>query len=272
MGAVSLHPVVALLTDFGTRDHYVGAVKGAVLGACPEAVIVDVTHEIPPHDVALGAFELAAAYRAFPGGTTFVAVVDPGVGTARRGIALEASGHRFVGPDNGLFTHVLADDPSAVAREITNGRFFRAAVSATFHARDVFGPVAGHLARGTALDEMGPPLHSPVTLHLPPIRRAGAEVWEAEVVHVDRFGNLTTNLAQADLEEILALVKGGPNGIVVEVEGVLLPFVRTYGDVQEGEACALLGSSDRLEIAVLRGSAAARLRAGRGALVRVRRA
>ena len=269
---MGLRPVVALLTDFGTRDHYVGAVKGAILAVCPDAVIVDVTHEIAPHDVAEGAFALAAAYRAFPRGATFVAVVDPGVGTARRGIAFEAGGYRFVGPDNGLFTLVLADHPEAIAREITSASFFRSEVSATFHARDVFGPVAGHLAGGMPLDRLGPPLDAPAKLPFRPIQQEGVGVWEAEVVHVDRFGNLTTNMTRADLDDILASAKGGHRGIVVDAQGLALPLVRTYGDVPEGEACALLGSSDRLEIAVHRGSAALRLGAGRGARVRVRRA
>jgi S-adenosyl-L-methionine hydrolase (adenosine-forming) len=272
MLGVTPHPVVALLTDFGTRDHYVGAVKGAILSVCPEAVIVDVTHEIAPHDVAEGAFALAAAYRAFPRGTTFVAVVDPGVGTARRGLAFEAGGHRFIGPDNGLFTLVLADHPGVVAREITNASFFHSEVSATFHARDVFGPVAAHLAGGMPLDRLGPAIEAPVALPVPAIREAGASVWEAEVIHVDRFGNLTTNLTRADLDRILGSVKGGRGGLVVDVLESKLPIVRTYGDVPEGEACALLGSSDRLEIAIHRGSAALRLGAGRGARVRLRKA
>lgn len=269
---MSLRPVVALLTDFGTRDHYVAAVKGSILGVCPDAAIVDVTHEVAPQDVAEAAFVLAAAYGAFPRGATFVAVVDPGVGTARRGMAFEAGGYRFVGPDNGLFTLVLADHPETIPRELTSASFFRSEVSATFHARDVFGPVAGHLAGGMPLDRLGPPLHGPVRLSFPSIRQGGEGVWEAEVVHVDRFGNLTTNLTRANLDDILASVKGGRGGLVVDVLGSVLPLVRTYGDVPEGEACALLGSSERLEIAVHRGNAALRLGAGRGGLVRVRRA
>jgi S-adenosyl-L-methionine hydrolase (adenosine-forming) len=272
MFGVSLRPIVALLTDFGTRDHYVGAVKGAVLSVCPDAVIVDVTHEVAPHDVPEGAFALAAAYRAFPRGATFVAVVDPGVGTARRGVAIDAGGRRFVGPDNGLFTLVLADHPEAAAREITNASLFRAEVSATFHARDVFGPVAGHLAGGMTLDRLGPPLDHPVRLTFPAIRSEGDGVWGAEIVHVDRFGNLATNLTRSDLDAILASTTGGRSAVVVEAQGSLLPLVHTYGDVPEGEACALLGSSDRLEIAVHRGSAALRLGAGRGSRIQVRRA
>jgi S-adenosylmethionine hydrolase len=264
-------PIVALLTDFGTRDHYVGAVKGAVLAACPEAEIVDVTHEVSPHDVAEGAFALGAAYRAFPGRTVFVGVVDPGVGTNRRGLAVEAGGYRFVAPDNGLLTFVLADHADASVREITNAGLFRHEVSPTFHGRDVFAPVAGHLARGAPLDLIGPTASAPVLLELPRMVSRGAGEWEAVVLHVDRFGNLTTNVTRPDLEGILA-GPGDAAGVTVVIEGTGLPLVRTYADVPQGEGCALVGSSDRLEVAVNRGSAARLLGASRGSLVRLRRA
>jgi len=266
-----VRPIVALLTDFGTRDHYVGAVKGAVLAVCPEAEIVDVTHEVPAHDVLEGAFALEAAYRAFPSRTVFVAVVDPGVGSGRRGIALEAAGYRFVGPDNGIFTFVLADHPDASVRQISNAGLFRNEVSDTFHARDIFGPVAGHLARGAPLDLVGSSASAPVLLSLPRVVQRGGE-WEAEVLHVDRFGNLTTNLRRQELEGILASLGGDPTGVAVVVGEKVLPLVRTYADVHEGEPCALLGSSDRLEIAVNRGSAERLLGASRGGRIRVRRA
>jgi S-adenosylmethionine hydrolase len=263
-------PLVALLTDFGTRDHYAGAVKGAVLAACPEATVVDITHELPRHDVAAGAFSLASAYRAFPPGTVFVAVVDPGVGSARRALAVEAGGYRFVGPDNGIFTLILADHPGARVREIRNPRLLRPHVSATFHARDVFAPVAAHLARGAALSEVGSPVRDPVVLAVEAVRRVGKSEWEAAVVDVDGFGNLTTNVSGADLAGILKSQGGDPTRIVVVVEGVVLPLVRTYADVAVGEPCALMGSSGRLEIAVHRDSAARLLGAPKGAPVRLR--
>jgi len=265
-------PLVALLTDFGSRDHYAGAVKGAVLAACPEATVVDITHELPRHDVAAGAFSLAAAHRAFPAGTVFVAVVDPGVGSARRALAVEAGGYRFVGPDNGIFTLILAEHPGARIREIRNPRLLRPNASATFHARDVFAPVAGHLARGAAVSEVGPPVRDPVVLAVEAVRRVGKSEWEAAVVDVDGFGNLTTNVSGADLAGILEALDGDPTHLVVVVEGVVLPLVRTYADVAEGEPCALLGSSGRLEIAVHRDSAARLLGAPKGAPVRLRAA
>ena len=263
-------PLVALLTDFGTRDHYAGAVRGAVLASCPEATVVDITHELPRHDVAAGAYSLAAAYGAFPPGAVFLAVVDPGVGSARRAIALEAGGYRFVGPDNGIFTHVLAEHPGARVREIKNPRLHRPDASNTFHARDVFAPVAAHLARGEAMSELGPPVRDPVVLAQASVRQVGKSEWEAAVVDVDGFGNLTTNLSGAELTRILKAQGGDPTRLVVVVEGMVLPLVRTYADVAEGEPCALMGSSGRLEIAVHRDSAARLLGAPKGAPVRLR--
>jgi S-adenosylmethionine hydrolase len=267
-----MRPLVALLSDFGTRDHYVGAVKGAVLSVCPDASVVDILHEVPAHDVAAGAFALAEAYRDFPRGTVFVAVVDPGVGSERRGLALEAGPYHFVGPDNGIFTHVLADDAEVRVHQITNSALFRPDVSSTFHARDIFGPVAGHLANGVPLSEVGPPVEDPVRFPAEPVRRVGPSEWEAKVLHVDHFGNLTTNLRKDELGRILKDAGGDEGDIVVVVEGAVIPVARAYADVPEGEACALLGSSGHLEVAVHRGNAARILGAGRGAPVRIRMA
>lgn len=261
-------PLVALLTDFGARDHYVGAVKGAVLAACREATVADITHEIPPHDVSQGAYVLAACFSAFPAETVFLAVVDPEVGTARRGLALEVGGYRFVGPDNGIFTQVLALRPGATVHALTNAGLFRREVSPTFHARDVFAPVAGLLAQGTPLADVGPRVQDPLLLEVPRVRTRGTE-WEGAVVHVDHFGNLITNVSDADLEGMSGSTEVDPTEMVVVVEGVVLPIVHTYADVQEGEACALV-TSGRLEVGVNRGSAARVLGAGKGAPVRLR--
>lgn len=264
-------PVVALLTDFGSRDHYVGSVKGAILTVCPDAVLVDVAHEIPAHDVAEGAFALAASWRDFPPQTVFLAVVDPGVGSGRRGLGLEADGYRFVGPDNGILSLVMADADGTIAvHEIANQALIRPQVAATFHARDVFGPVAGHLARGLPLPQIGPAVANPVRLPHPVLRALGPSEWEATVLHVDRFGNLITNLRRRELDAILAAVENDWSDVVVVVEGEILPLARTYADVPEGEGCALVSSSGRLEVAVHRGSAARVLGAARGAPVRVR--
>lgn len=267
-----MRPIVALLTDFGTRDHYVGALKGAVLSAVPEAQVVDIVHDLPVHDVRAGAFALEAAYRAFPAGVAFVVVVDPGVGSERRELALAAGGYFFVGPDNGVFTLILAAHADARIHAITNAGLFRHEVSPTFHARDVFGPVAARLAAGMPLEETGAPVPDPVVFEIPRPRRLAGGDWEGEVVHADRFGNLSSSISRADLEAMLTTVDGDPTQLVVLVEGDVLPIVRTYADVAEGEACALVGSGGRLEVAVNRGSAARVLGAAEGAPVRVRRA
>jgi S-adenosylmethionine hydrolase len=261
-------PVIALLTDFGLVDHYAGAMKGAILSACPEATLVDVTHEVPAHDVAAGALALEGAYPYFPDGTVFAAVVDPGVGSERRPIAARAGRWLFVGPDNGLFTHVLEADPSARVRLIANPALVRVPTSAVFHGRDVFGPVAGRLAGGFPLDEVGPAVTDPIKLEQPPRTRT-EDGWSGAVVHVDRFGNLTTNLLESDLA---AVAGEGRDVLEVRLGSESLPLVRSYSDVPPGQPCALVGSSGRLEIAVRLGRAAALpgARVGAGVLVRRR--
>jgi S-adenosyl-L-methionine hydrolase (adenosine-forming) len=269
---LDMPPVIALLTDFGHQDHYVGALKGSILSACPDATLVDLVHELPDYDVLAGAFALAGSYPFFPPGTVFVAVVDPDVGSSRRGLALEAGGYRFVGPDNGIFTLVLEREQTARVHELTNARLFREQVSSTFHGRDVFGPVAAALVTGTPLEAVGGAVADPVRIVIDPVRAVDGGEWLATVLHVDRFGNLITTLSLRDLEPILAAVDGDHSELLLEVEGTAMPLTRTYADVAEGEACAVLGSSGYVEIAVHRGSAARILGAPRGAPVRVRKA
>lgn len=266
-----MRPIVALLTDFGSQDHYVGAVKGAVLAAAPEAAIVDIVHDLAPHDVVAGAYALEAAHGAFPAGTAFLAVVDPGVGSDRRGIAIEAGGYRFTGPDNGIFTLILAAHEGARVHEVRNAGLFRYEVAPTFHARDIFAPVAARLATGMPLEEVGPQILDPVRFAVDAPRELRDGTWEGTVVLVDHFGNLTTSFTRSHLDAILATVGGDPTELVVLVEGAVLPLVRTYAEIAEGEACALVGSGGRLEIAVHRGNASRVLGATRGAPVRIRR-
>jgi S-adenosyl-L-methionine hydrolase (adenosine-forming) len=263
-------PLVALLSDFGTRDHYVGALKGAVLTACPEATLVDVVHDLPPHDIDAASFALGAAAPAFPPGTVLLAVVDPGVGSSRRALAVAAGGQRFVAPDNGLLTDVLDAHPSARIHEITNAGLFRHEVSSTFHGRDVFAPVAGRLAAGMPLEEVGEACEGVVRLAWPRVTRSSEWEWTGEVLHTDYFGNLTTNFDRQPLGEILAAAEGDASRVLVTVEGAVMPLVGTYSEIHPGEPCALLGSSRRLEIAVNRGSAARQLGAPRSAKVHVR--
>jgi S-adenosylmethionine hydrolase len=261
-----VRPVIALLTDFGTRDHYAGTMKGVALGICPDATLVDITHEVPPHDVLAGALELAAAYRYFPPGTIFLVVVDPGVGSARRGIAAETGEYRFVAPDNGVLTLVLDDTPAKKIVELTERRYARPTVSRTFEGRDRFAPAAAWLAKGIDLGALGRPAGSVRRLEIPR-PESGSESLDGEVLRVDRFGNLITNIDRKTFEKFAA---AGALSIRVGDRQVSR-VVSTYADAASGELTALFGSSDHLEVAVNGGSAAEALAAGRGARVQVAR-
>ncbi len=263
-------PLVALLTDYGTRDHYVGALKGAVLTVCPEANLVDILHDVPAHDVSVGAFALAAAASAFPAGTVFLAVVDPGVGSTRRGLALAIGGQSFVGPDNGLFTDVLAQPMEPRIHSITNAGLFRPEVSPTFHGRDIFAPVAGHLARGLSLADVGPQALAPHLLSRPTVVRQTEDEWWGETLFADHFGNLITSFDRRAMGEVMSVAGGDPTRVLVTVEGAILPLLVTYAEIPEGEPCALVGGGHRLEIAFHCGNAARTLGVTRGAPVRVR--
>lgn len=262
-GAVGSPPIITLTTDFGVRDPYVAEVKGVILAvaaAVGRAVhIVDVTHEIARHDIVEGALALEAAAAAFPAATVHVAVVDPGVGTSRRALAVAAGGHVFLAPDNGLVTPCLRPGWRAVALEAPEYR--RPAVSRTFHGRDVFAPAAVHVALGLPIDRLGPAVADPVRVAWEDARATGGIVVGA-VLHVDRFGNLITTIREAQLPRC-------GDGVEIQASGRRLAFVQTYGDLRRGQAGALIGSGGRLEIAVREGSAAAMLRARRGTPVRV---
>jgi S-adenosylmethionine hydrolase len=258
--------IITLLTDFGTADGYVAAMKGVILWRAPSATLVDATHDIAPQDVRAGAFALRAFYPYFPAGTVHLAVVDPGVGSSRRPIAVQAGGQWFVGPDNGLFTGVYESEPDWRALHLTSERFFRDAVSNTFHGRDIFAPVAAALASGADPDEIGVPITDPVTLAETGVVREGGRV-RGSVVHVDRFGNLITSLSRQDLA-------GDPRpGFRLSLAGrEIRSFHRFYSEAPDGEPFATWGSAGLLEIAVDGGSAAALLETGRGAEVVVEQA
>jgi len=259
-------PTVAFLSDFGTRDHYAGTLKAVVLSVCPDATLVDIGHEIPPHDVLAGALELAACYKYFPAGTIFLVVVDPGVGSSRRGLAAEAGDYKFVAPDNGVLSAVFDETPPKRVVELTERKYARATVSRTFEGRDRFAPAAGWLAKGINLTWLGKNITDFHTLSLPRPSVSGDQV-AGEVVRIDRFGNLITNIDRRTFEQ---LANGG--AIVVKAGGRDVPrVVATYADAPQGELCALFGSTDHLEIAVNAGDAAAVLGASRGASVTVRR-
>lgn len=258
-------PVVALLTDFGTRDHYAGTLKGVVLGVCPDATLVDIGHDIPAHDVMAGALELAASYRYFPHGTIFLVVVDPGVGSARRGIAADVGDYKFVAPDNGVLSAVFQESPPKKVVELTERKYWRPTVSRTFEGRDRFAPAAGFLARGITLVALGKSVADYHVLDLPRPAIDGREL-RGEVVRVDRFGNLITNIDRRTFDQF---ANGG--AIAIDVGGrEVARIVATYAEAAAGELCALFGSTDHLELAINAGDAAATLALGRGAAARVR--
>ena len=277
-------PIVTLTTDFGLEDGYVGAMKGAVLSVNPRAVIVDVTHHVPPQDIARGAFVLDSAYRYFPGDTVHVAVVDPGVGTQRRALVVDTPEGRFLAPDNGLLTYVLTSrlQPGALhssptsqpgklfepvigplpegcrAYTLTRPEYWRHPVSDTFHGRDIFAPVAAHLSLRVAPTELGEPIQEVVYLRVPLPKRTGSGL-EGRIMLIDRFGNLATNipsswLTESDVEVIVGNAR---------IQGLS----RTFADSQG--LLALIGSHGHLEVALSGGSAADRLSARVGDTVTV---
>jgi S-adenosylmethionine hydrolase len=256
--------LITLLSDFGVRDAYVGIMKGVLLSIAPAARLVDLTHEIPPQAVEVGALVLRSAVPYFPAGTVHLAVVDPGVGTARAPVAVRTARALLVGPDNGLLAPAAATLGGATAvHAIENPSLLRQPVGDTFHGRDVFAPAAAHLAAGAAIETLGAPRHGLLALPLPEAVAAPDGV-RGVVVHVDRFGNLLTNVARAALRAFRHL----PLSVRV-AEMATAPLRHAYGDVAPGELVALWSSWDTIEIAVRDGSAAARLGVGRGAAVTV---
>jgi S-adenosylmethionine hydrolase len=259
-----VRPVIALLTDFGTADHYAGTMKGVILGICPDATLVDISHDIPAHDVLAGALELAAAYKYFPAGTIFVAVVDPGVGSARRGLAADTGDYRFVAPDNGVLTQVLRDTPAKKIVELTERRYARPTVSRTFEGRDRFAPAAGWLGKGTQLPALGRPVSEIQKLDIP-LPEAGPDSVRGVVLRVDRFGNLVTNIDRKTVERL-----GQSSAITIDAAGQgISRLVATYAELPADGVGALFGSTDHLELAAPSTSAAAKLGLGRGAAVTV---
>lgn len=255
--------IITLTTDFGLHGPYVAAVKGVLLERAPGVQIVDVCHTIAPQNILEGGFVLANIVDAFPAGTVHLAVVDPGVGTDRRLIAVSVAGQWFVLPDNGLISGVVRDRPPDQLRAITNPALCREVVSATFHGRDILAPAAAHLAMGRPPEELGPPVTKCITLrNFEP--SSDEHGFVGEVIFKDTFGNLITNI-HAD-----RLGATPPRSWLVEIAGERIPGIgRTYGERPAGSLVALLGSSGWVEVAVVNGDAARLLTAGAGTTVRV---
>lgn len=270
--------IVSLLTDFGQADAYVGIMKAVILARAPQARLVDLTHEVPPHDIARAAFLLYTAAPYFPPGSVHLAVVDPGVGSRRRPIAIATERAFYVGPDNGIFTYVLAREATGLkpgtgfaAVELREPRFRLTPVSDTFHGRDIFAPAAAHLASGGELGDLGPPVSDLV--RLPPLRLEVSDVAiQGAVLHADRFGNVITSIGPLawEGEHLVLAAPGGPlrfsaASAVVEVGGERLRGIHhTYANAAPGALIALVGSHAHLEIALREGSAARHLNLGPG--------
>lgn len=262
--------IITLLTDFGLEDTYVGVMKGVIACICPRAQVVDLCHQVPAQDIASAAFLLDISVNYFPAGTVHVAVVDPGVGTSRKPIALRTPNAFFVGPDNGIFTLVLQRWKLLQAVCLDNPHYHLQPPSATFHGRDIFSSVAAHIASGVPLEQLGSTLTRLQRLPFPRIRVDWSGI-RATVVYIDHFGNVITNLTRTDYETWCIRWDVKEPMVQVGHEQSLLPICRTYGDVPSGKPLTLFGSSERLEVAVNGGSAAQRFSLQRGDTVWVLR-
>jgi S-adenosylmethionine hydrolase len=247
--------IITLTTDFGLSDPFVGIMKGVILGIVPNVQLVDVTHDIPSCDIVEAAFLLETTYRYFPDGTVHIVVVDPGVGSARRPLAASSHGHRFVAPDNGVLSAVSEND----VYHITNESLFLKPVSRTFHGRDIFAPVAAHLARGMPIDLVGPRVFDAVRKALPKPRARGVKL-VGTVLRIDKFGNVITNLRRTDLGSDFEIHIGGRH---------VTRLCANFAESAPGDVFALEGSTGYIEIALNQGSAAERLNVRRGAEIEV---
>ncbi|MBI3764456.1 MAG: SAM-dependent chlorinase/fluorinase [Chloroflexi bacterium] len=269
--------IIALLTDFGDLDPYVGIMKGVIHGIAPEARVVDLTHNVPPQDIRRGAYALYLSAPYFPPETVYLCVVDPGVGGARRPIAVATDRGIFVGPDNGLFTYIYTSYDVRAVVELAESRYRLAKVSHTFHGRDIFAPAAAHLARGVAVESFGPPVIDPVRFALPRLEEHGPGHLHAEVLHGDHFGNIATSIGWLrwvgdDTLGLTPWIRGGatPHRFRASRAMVSLgpygpfPIRRTFADAAERERIAIVGSDSHLYIVINRGNAAEAMRAHPG--------
>lgn len=254
-------PIVTLTTDFGDRDYFVAAMKGVILSIAPEAQVVDVTHQITAFGIEEAAFLVDQASRCYPKKTVHVVVVDPGVGSARRPILVQNGGQNFVGPDNGVFGMILARE-KCTARELTVERYFRKPVSQTFHGRDIFAPVAAHLARGVAAAKFGKTIEDAFRPALQAVQQTGKRSWCGAVLTIDRFGNIVTNFSR---EQFPALGER-PFDVKVGFETVM-KLADNYAAMPFGELFGIWGSAGYLEIVLNQGHAAKQLGVGVGAPV-----
>lgn len=253
--------IITLTTDFGLSDHFAGVMKGVILGIQPEAQLIDISHGVQPYNIADGAFTIAQAYRYFPKNTIHVVVVDPGVGSARRPLLAEMAGQYFIAPDNGVLSMVFAREQPQV-RHITNERYFLQPVSRTFHGRDVFSPVAGHLATGIAPAQFGRRIEDYIRATFDQPRQTDKHAWTGAILKTDHFGNLATNFHVDDFRSVQThafALHVGPR--------IITRLALTYSECAPGELFVVVGSSGYLEVAASEGSAAKTLGCGPGSPV-----
>ena len=254
-------PILTLTTDFGLADHFAGTMKGVILGICPAAQIVDISHGVTPFEIAEGAYLIAQAWRYFPKKTVHVVVVDPGVGTARRPLLVEAGGQYFLGPDNGVLSMVYLHEKCKV-RHIANQKYFLHPVSRTFHGRDIFAPVAAHLAAGVPPSRIGKLVRDYLKPEFEKPHRAGKRTWIGRILKIDRFGNIVTNFHVSEFSDLemrgftMAL---GPREVTV--------LARSYAECAAGELSLILGSSGYYEVSLREGSAAKQVKCEPGAAI-----
>lgn len=253
--------LITLLTDFGTADYFVGAMKGAIFSINENARVADITHEIAPQNITAASFTLAACYKDFPRKTIFVAIVDPGVGSHRKAILVETADYYFVAPDNGLLSFIFNDEKRSTVYELTNEKFFAAEVSRTFHGRDVFAPVAAHLSNGVEPHEFGAPVEDYVRLPNSAPRKISGGETQGEVLHADRFGNLITNFRRNDLPEKFALEIAGRE---------ITKFNEFFAEAEQSELFVIAGSAGFLEIAAFQDSAKEILNVAAGEKIRLK--
>jgi len=256
--------VISLITDFGTRDGYVGAMKGVILKINPQVRLVDITHEVSPQDIFEAGFILKNSYRYFPDGSIHLVVVDPGVGSKRRAILVEAGDHFFICPDNGVFTFIYELERIKKIVELTNKKYFLPHISNTFHGRDIFAPAAAYLSKGIPLEDLGEICNDVVRFDIPePETERG--IIKGVILHVDRFGNLISNIPEVLFRELV-----GKGMHEISIGGEVLGDIKgSYSEVKEEQALALFGSSGYLEISVRGQDAREKLKLNKGSEVKV---
>ena len=265
---VSMNSIITFTSDFGGQGHYTGEVKGAILSINPEARIVDLTHQVGAHNLLEAAYIISQSYKTFPAKTVHLVVVDPGVGSSRRAVIAEADHHYFVAPDNGILSLVYQQAELQRVVSIEAEHYYRRPVASTFHARDIFGPVASHMSMGLAINSFGPEISDHVKLALPASRETDPGKWEGFILHIDRFGNIITSLRPQEIHEAC----GGDfrvAGFTLQGKSVE-KHVSHYAEGGEGEVFSLVSSGGYYEIASLKKSAAAALNVRRGMKVELR--